>query len=411
MWERFSYYGTRAFLILYMTSTVAAGGLGFDTAQAARIYATYTSVAYLATLPGGWIADNLLGARLSIVIGGICIAAGNLMLFFGSMPLFYAGLCTVVVGTGLLKSNAATIVGQLYKADDPRRAAGFSIFYMGINLGAFISPIICGVVADWIDFRAAFLVAAAGMILGVVQFVAGRSRLEGAGEKQEKRTAAEAAAAPAIGVQDYPKLGAIAVLFCFSAIFFGALEQAGSSLNLFARDITENTIFGWRYPIAWLQALNSVFIVVFAPVFSWVWMKLGDRQPSSPSKFAFGLLGVGIGFVLVAYAASIGGKVSPLWLVFVYLFHAWGELALSPVGMSTFSALSPPRIVGLMLGIWYLSISAGNFIAGMAATGFDASRPETIVSLFTTVAVVCLGSGVVLFALTPFIKKLMGGVR
>jgi proton-dependent oligopeptide transporter, POT family len=411
MWERFSYYGTRAFLILYMTSTVAAGGLGFDTATAAKVYGLYTSSAYLATLPGGWIADNLLGARLSVLIGGICIAAGNLMLFTGVIPLFYLGLFTVVVGTGLLKSNAATIVGQLYKADDPRRAAGFSIFYMGINLGAFISPIICGYVAQRISFRLAFIFAVIGMALGVVQFVMGKGRLEGAGEKQAKRTAAEAAAVPAISASDYPKFGAIALLFVFSAIFWGAFEQAGSSLNLFARDLTESTVFGWEYPSSWLQALNAIFIVAFAPVFSWLWLKLGDKQPSSPAKFAYGLLFGGLGFVVVAYAASLGGKVSPMWLVVVYLFHTFGELALSPVGLSTFSALSPPRIVGLMMGVWYLSVSAGNLIAGMAASGFDASKPEAIVSLFTTVAAICIGSGVVLFALTPFIKKLMGGVR
>ena len=411
MWERFSYYGTRAFLILYMTSAVAAGGLGFDTAAAAKIYATYTSAAYLATLPGGWIADNFLGARLSVIIGGICIAAGNLMLFLGSTPLFYGGLFTVVVGTGLLKSNAASIVGQLYKADDPRRTAGFSIFYMGINLGAFISPLICGYVAQRISFRLAFIFAVVGMALGVAQFVLGRDRLQGAGERQPIRTAAEAAAAPAIGPKDYPKLGAIAVLFCFSAIFWGAFEQAGSSLSLFARDLTENSIFGWQFPSSWLQALNAVFIVAFAPVFSWIWMKLGDRQPSSPAKFAYGLLFGGLGFIVVAYAASLGGKVSPLWLVVVYLFHTFGELSLSPVGLSTFSALSPPRIIGLMMGIWYLSISLGNFIAGIAASSFDASKPEAIVSLFSLVAAICIGAGVVLFALTPFIKKLMGGVR
>jgi proton-dependent oligopeptide transporter, POT family len=411
MWERFSYYGTRAFLILYMTSAVAAGGLGFDTASAAKIYGTYTSAAYFATLPGGWIADNILGARLSVVIGGICIALGNLMLFTGIVPLFYAGLCTVVLGTGLLKSNAATIVGQLYKADDPRRDAGFSIFYMGINFGAFISPIICGYVAQRISFRLAFIFAVIGMAIGVVQFVMGKSRLEGAGEKQVRRTAAEAAAAPAIVASDYPKFGAIAVLFCFSAIFWGAFEQAGSSLNLFARDLTQTTVFGWEYPSSWLQALNAVFIVGFAPVFSWLWLKLGTKQPSSPAKFAYGLLFGGLGFIVVAYAASLGGKVSPLWLVLVYLLHTFGELALSPVGLSTFSALSPPRIVGLMMGVWYLSISAGNYIAGMAASGFDASKPESIVSLFTTVAMICIGSGVVLFALTPFLKKLMGGVR
>jgi POT family proton-dependent oligopeptide transporter len=415
MWERFSYYGTRAFLILYMTTAVASGGLGFDTAKAATIYGAYTSSAYFATLPGGWIADNLLGARRSVFFGGICIALGNLLLFLGSVPLFYAGLCTVVVGTGLLKSNAATIVGQLYKPGDSRRDAGFSIFYMGINLGAFISPLICGYVAQQISFRLAFIFAVVGMTCGVIQFVLGKSRLQGAGELQPRQTAAEKAAAPAIGPSDWPKLGAIAVLFCFSAIFWGAFEQAGSSLNLFARDLTANTIFGYDFPSSWLQALNAVFIVSFAPVFSWLWLKLGDRQPSSPAKFAYGLILGGLGFVVVAYAASMagstGGKVSPMWLVVVYLFHTFGELSLSPVGLSTFSALAPPRIVGLMMGVWYLSVSAGNLIAGLAARSFDATNTSAIVNLFGTVAAICIGAGAVLFLLTPFLKKLMGGVR
>ncbi len=413
MWERFSYYGTRAFLILYMTTAVAAGGLGFDTAHAATIYGAYTSSAYFATLPGGWVADNLLGARRSVLIGGICISIGNLLLFLGSMPLFYAGLCVVVVGTGLIKSNAATIVGRLYKADDPRRDAGFSIFYMGINLGATISPLVCGYVAQTISFRLAFVFAVIGMGCGVAQFVLGKSRLGGAGELQRKQTAAEKAAAPAIGPADWPKLAAIGVLFCFSAIFWGAFEQAGSSLNLFGRDLTANTIFGIEFPSSWLQSLNAFFIVAFAPVFSWLWLKLGEKQPSSPVKFGLGLLFGGIGFLVVAYAASIAGagKVSPMWLVVVYLFHTFGELSLGPVGLSTFSALAPPRIVGLMMGVWYLSISAGNLLAGLAARSFDASNIGALVNLFGFVAAVCIGAGLVLFTLTPFLKKLMGGVR
>ncbi|MBS1834736.1 MAG: peptide MFS transporter [Acidobacteria bacterium] len=416
MWERFSYYGTRAFLMLYMTAAVASGGLGFDTAKAATIYGAYTSSAYFATLPGGWIADNILGARRSVLIGGILISIGNLLLFLGTMPLFYAGLGTVVVGTGLLKSNAAAIVGELYGKNDPRRDAGFSIFYMGINFGAFISPIICGWVAQRVNFRLAFLFAVIGMAFGVVQFVMGRRRLDGAGELKPRNQVAASAETTALKPgesSDWAKLSAIGVLFCFSAIFWGAFEQAGSSLNLFARDLTANTVFGWEYPSSWLQALNAVFIVSFAPVFSWMWMRMGDKQPSSPAKFAYGLLLAGAGFLVVAYATSIagGGKVSPLWLVLVYLLHTFGELSLGPVGLSAFSALAPPRVAALMMGVYYLSISAGNLLAGLAATTFDASNPESVVRLFGTVAGVCVVAGLVLFAITPFLKKLMGGVR
>ena len=285
---------------------------------------------------------------------------------------------------------------------------------MGINLGATISPIVCGYVAQRISFRLAFIFAVVGMSCGVLQFVLGKHRLQGAGEKQAKAVAGPSGkVAPSITPADWPKLGAIGILFCFSAIFWGAFEQAGSSLNLFARDLTLNSIFGWEFPSSWLQSLNAFFIVAFAPVFSWIWMKLGKNQPSSPAKFAFGLMFGGIGFMIVAYAASISGgaKVSALWLVFVYLFHTFGELSLSPVGMSTFSALAPARIVGLMMGVWYLSISAGNLIAGLAARSFDATNLNAIVNLFGTVAAICIGSGVVLFALTPYIKKLMGGVR
>lgn len=413
MWERFSYYGTRAFLMIYMTAAVASGGLGFDTAKAATIYGAYTSSAYFATLPGGWIADNLLGARRSVLLGGILISLGNLLLFIGSMPLFYAGLATVVCGTGLLKSNAAAIVGELYGKKDARRDAGFSIFYMGINFGAFISPIICGWVAQRVNFRLAFLFAVIGMTCGVAQFVMGTHRLEGAGELKPRRKEAEVVE-PATGdSSEWAKLTAIGVLFCFSAIFWGAFEQAGSSLSLFARDLTANTVFGWEYPSSWLQALNAVFIVSFAPVFSWMWMWMGDKQPSSPAKFAYGLLLAGAGFLVVAYATSIagGGKVSPLWLVLVYLLHTFGELSLGPVGLSAFSALAPARVAALMMGVYYLSISAGNLLAGLAARTFDASNPETVVRLFGTVAAVCVVAGLILFAITPFLKKLMGGVR
>ena len=460
MWERFSYYGMRALLILFMTAPVSAGGLGFDTAVAGAIYGLYTSSVYMACLPGGWIADRLLGARRAVLYGGILIAAGHFSMALQSLPFFYFGLTLIVLGTGLLKGNVAVIVGQLYARDDQRRDAGFSIFYMGINLGAFIAPLICGYLGQRIGWHIGFGAAGVGMTVGVVQYMLGSRVLGNAGvrpaqtlDPASKRWASAVALtfvllgagmfagvipitatqiANAAGVLliggaiaffawlflssgwtpiERRRLYAIAMLFLAACLFWSEFEQAGSTLNLFGDRATRTEIFGWTFPSSYYQSLQPLFIITFAPVFAWLWMRLGRREPSSPTKFAFGLICVGAGFALLVPAAMLaaaGVKVSPMWLAATYLLHTWGELSISPVGMSAMTKLAPLRIGGLIMGVWYLSISIGNFTGGRISSLYGSMPLPT---LFGVVGAIGLVAGVVMFFLAGPIKRLMGDVN
>ena len=436
MWERFSYYGMRALLVLYMTAPVANGGLGFDIPTAAGIYGWYTFSVYLAALPGGWLADNLLGQRRSVLIGGAIIAAGHVCLALHGLWLFYGGLSLIVCGTGLLKPNISSMVGGLYAEGDARRDAGFSIFYMGINLGAMIAPLACGFLAQdpsflgWLSahgFRAqdgwhfGFGAAAVGMTLGLLQFGAGLSNFGSVGRDPAPRaptsgpgSAADRAAGGSLFTRDeWLRLAAIAVLFFFSALFWSAYEQAGSSLNLFADQVTDNVAFGHSFPSSWYQAINSVFLIALAPVFAWLWVWLAKREPSSPTKFAWGLLLVGVSFLIVSGGALVAqqgsGKVGPGWLVFVYLFSTLGELCLSPVGLSTVTKLAPPRIASLMMGVWFTSLALGNKLGGWVAGHFDPKG--SLSGLFLKVALVELAAALLLFALVKPIRRLMAGVN
>lgn len=461
MWERFGFYGLRALLILFMTATTAHGGLGFDVRKAAMIYGLYMSSVYLLSLPGGWIADRLLGARRAVLYGGILIAAGQFCLFGTGLTPFYLGLLLVVLGTGLLKPNVSTIVGLIYPPGDQRRDAGFSIFYMGINLGAFISPLICGWVGQKVNWHLGLGLAGVGMTVGVVQYVMGGKYLGKAGMEPShspgaRRSAAIAIAIGAIGlvglfvlvslahieltaelINDAFGIGlfalsvilfawmifggswspverkrflAILVLFIASSLFWSAFEQAGSSMNLFAEHSTHKNIFGFQYPASWFQALNSMFIVGFAPVFAWLWIALGKREPSSPAKFAMGLLFIGMGFVVLVPAAFLAqsGQVSAWWLTVAYLFHTFGELCLSPVGLSAMTKLAPARVASLMMGVWFVTISLGEYIGGRLAALY-ASLP--IPTLFGIVAAFSIGAAVVLFLLIKPTVRLMSGVK
>jgi proton-dependent oligopeptide transporter, POT family len=450
MWERFSYYGMRALLMLFMVAPVAAGGMGMSAERAAAIYGLYTGSVYFTTIPGGWIADRLLGLRRAVLVGGISIALGHYCLAANVRPLFYAGLVLIVIGTGLLKANISSIVGQLYARDDPRRDAGFSIFYMGINLGAFISPFVCGYLGQEIGWHWGFGAAGVGMTLGLIQYVLGQKRLGQAGLLLERPAnagrlwvailAAVAVAAALLyavwpyrgwvmlaltgvlfawllrtGARDTTerkRIGAIIVLFVFATLFWMGFEQAGSSLTLFADQYTHNMIFAWSFPSSWYQSVEPAFVITLAPVFAWLWVRLGRREPSSPAKFAYGLLLLGVGFLFVAVAARIyartGMKVSFWWLILLYLFHALGELSLSPVGLSTVTKLAPARIVGLMMGVWFLALSLGNFLAGYVA-GYFEKMP--LPQLFGAVFLSTTLSAVVLALLTPPIKRLMAGVK
>ena len=424
MWERFSYYGMRAFLILYMTAPVAAGGLGFDVPRASSVYGTYTGSVWVTPILGGLVADRMLGAYRSVLLGGIVIALGHFTLALRALPFFYTGLALIVVGTGLLKPNATTLVGSLYDEQDARRDAGFSIFYMGINLGAFIGPLLAGGLAQKVDWHLGFACAGVGMTLGLIQYVLGRDRLRPAMERVASRVRG---AAPVAGTPgragggamlgftpvEWGRIAAVVVFFVFAALFWAAYEQAASTLNLFVDRYADRTVLGWTVPSSWFVAIQPLFVILLSGVFAWLWVRLGPREPSTPAKFSLGLLFAGLSFVLLLPAGAIaqrggGVLVSSLWLVGAYFLQVVGELCLSPVGNSAVTKLAPPRIVGMMMGVWFLSIGAGNKLAGWVA-GLSASVPLT--TLFGALAVATLGAALVLFLLLKPVRRLMGGVH
>jgi POT family proton-dependent oligopeptide transporter len=467
MWERFSYYGMRALLLLFMTAPVASGGLGFSAAQGGAIYALYTSMVYMMTLPGGWVADRFIGQRRAVLYGGILIASGHFSMAVPTLATFYLGLFLIVIGTGLLKGNVSVIVGYLYGKEDIRRDAGFSLFYMGINLGAFFAPLICGYLGQNVNWHLGFASAGVGMLFGLVQYVAGGRYLGEAGLEPAPAESPEAAAALrrrsivlgsllaaaialfAIGtfagvlsvsatqvadaagyflliltlgffawlfgsggwtVEERRRLYAIGALFLAAGIFWSVFEQAGSTLNLFADRNTNNVLLGFPFPSSWFQSQNSLFLWILAPVFAWLWLRLGaqGKEPSSPAKFAMSLIFAGAGFAILILPARQLAQVSPMWLTMTYVLHTVGELLLSPVGLSAMTKLAPGRIAGLVMGIWFLATSVGNYIGGRVS-GFYESFP--LPSLFGAVATFSIVAGLVMFAATPPIKRMMGRVN
>ena len=413
MWERFSYYGMRAFLIYYMTASVAAGGLGFADAEAGNIYGLYTGSAWGASILGGIIADRFLGQYRSVLIGGILIALGHFTLAFRALVFFYAGLVLIVLGTGLLKPNVSTLVGALYRPGDSRRDAGFSIFYMGINLGALFGPLIAGYLAQRVDWHVGFACAGVGMTAGLVQYVVGRHRLrmpviDPPTETRNAKVERPAGFTPV----EWKRMGAIVVFFLVAILFWGAYEQAGSTLALFADRYTRLEVFGFSFPSSWFQSVQPIFVITLAPIFALIWVRLGDRDPSVPAKLALGVLFMGIAFAVLvpagAMAQSAGIRVSPWWLVLSYGVSELGELCLYPVGLSAVTKLSPTRILGLMMGVWLLSNAFGNMLAGASAR-FFVSMP--LQQYFGEVALILFVTAAIMFAVVKPIKKLMGGVR
>jgi len=468
LWERFSYYGMRAILVLFMTNAIATGGLGMTDGIATAIYGLYTAAVYLLALPGGWIADRLIGQRRAVFVGGVVIAAGHFTLAIPSITTFYLGLILIVLGTGLLKPNISAMVGDLYPEGGARRDAGFSIYYMGINVGALLGPLICGYLGENINWHLGFSAAGFGMVLGLIQYSRTGKYLGGAGQVRVDVRASGARAqalrslllgiggivgigllltglqsagllqitligfARATGVfivllaaaflgyvflfgrltrVEQRRVGVIAVCFLAAAIFWSGFEQAGSSMNLFAERLTDRTIFGWEMPASWLQSVNSLFIILLAPVFSALWLWLGSRSPSIPAKFSSGLIQLGLGFLVLAWAsryAANGNLVSPSWLVVTYFLHTTGELCLSPVGLSSITKLSPPRFVGQMMGIWFMGAALGNLIAGLVA-GLIEKLP--LPQLFGSVSLLTAGAGVVLLLFAKPIRHMAGDVK
>jgi proton-dependent oligopeptide transporter, POT family len=468
MWERFSYYGMRAILVLFMTNAVATGGMGLDDVTATAIYGLYTAAVYVVALPGGWIADRILGLRRAVFWGGVVIAAGHFTMAIPSPFTFYAGLMLIVIGTGLLKPNVSAMVGDLYPEGGARRDAGFSIYYMGINIGGFLGPIVCGYLGEMVDWHLGFGAAGVGMVLGLIQYSFGGRHLGTAGEPRRQdaapggRTAAirslvrglEAVAGiiliawalrsmgavrfTLLGFVDWTgvfivslaavyllyvvvfgglnaaekkRIGVIAVCFLAAACFWSGFEQAGSSMNLFANRLTDRLIGGWEMPASWLQSVNSVFIIALAPLFSALWLWMGTRNPSIPAKMGFGLIFLGVGFAVLAWGsvnATLDHPVSPVWLTVTYFFHTVGELCLSPIGLSSITRLSPHRYVGQMMGIWFMGAALGNLVAGRVA-GLIESLP--LPQLFGAVTMFSIGAGLVLLIFTKPLRGWIGDAK
>ncbi len=480
MWERFSYYGLRPLLVLFMSAALMEGGFGFERGQAAAIVGIYGACVYLASLPGGWIADRLLGLRRAILYGAICISAGHIAIglsaFEGGKLAFFLGLILIVLGTGLLKPNISAIVGDLYPEGGARRDAGFSIFYMGINVGSFFGQIITGFLGEKYGWHFGFGAAGVGMLIGLTVFaIYSRTTLGDLGmhptkhpdpviqARQESQvklivgaglailTLVIVLAATGFVTLDAQVIGkymayvlvslaviffaylflagnlsgdekkrvlVIIVLFVFAVFFWSAFEQAPTSLNLFAKDFTERNIAGFEIPATWFQSINSLFIILLAPVFAAVWLKMGAKgmDLSSPGKFALALLFAAIGFFVMIFAANIvvgssgALKVSALWLTVSYFFQTLGELCLSPVGLSSMTKLSPRRYVGQMMGIWFLASSIGNLVGGLVGGLVDPEKLEQMPVLFTGTTVALIIGAVVLALLSIPIRKMMRNV-
>ena len=475
MWERLSYYGMRAILILFMVDLMQNGGLEIDDLTATAIYGIYTAAVYLVALPGGWIADRLMGAQRAVLAGGIVIMSGHFVLAIPGQNAFFLGLLLVILGTGLLKPNVSTIVGSLYSIDDDRRDSGFTIFYMGINLGGLLGPLIVGGLGQNPDYgwHWGFGAAGVGMLFGVIQFWKTRRYLGTAGLYPESSgdDAADAsfrrkgwigvAVCMAIllyfvfaglsGMMTYDpvevskkttyvifgavtayfayvfafgkldpverkRIIVIIILFLGISMFWSGFEQAGSSLNLFADRYTDLD-FGWfTLYSSWFQSVNSIFIVLFAPFFAWMWIWLGKRNlnPSTPFKFGIGLIFLAIGFSMMIIASSIvasGQLAAPTWLILTYLFHTFGELAISPVGLSATSKLAPKRFLGQMMGIWFVGAALGNLIAGQIAGDFDENNLAAFPAQYWDIVMTTAGVGLIFLVFTKPVRKLMGGVH
>ncbi|WP_167612923.1 peptide MFS transporter [Maribellus sediminis] len=486
MWERFSYYGMRALLVLFLTATFASGGFEMAELDAFTIYGIFTGLVYVTPIIGGMLADKVLGQRKSIYIGGLTMAIGQFLLATSAwlhgtdasmelrQTIFYAGLGILISGNGFFKPNISTMVGELYDNNDPRKDGGFTIFYMGINIGAFLSPLVAGKLGEQVAWQYGFLAAGTGMVLGTVWFFVRSHTLGHIGmppkvKAERVRLAVKDwfniltyvagvvglifavilgwGAMPSIvstiiiyilaiggilflatsifrgtnGKTEWSRVGVILVLAVFNIFFWSGFEQAGTTFNIFARDNTNRMIGNWEIPATWFQSINAFYIVAFAPLFSILWVKLDKKNlnPNTPMKFAWGMTMLAVGFVVmaIAYTRSTGGSevklISPMWLAMVYMLHTFGELCLSPIGLSMVTKLSPPKLVSTMMGIWMGSYAAGNFVASqMKAISIKLETAlDTEIQVFWMIAIQSAIIAVILILLSPWLKRMMHGIK
>jgi len=468
MWERFSYYGMRALLVLYMTASITEGGLGMKMAVASAVYSVYTAMVYLLALPGGWIADRFLGARKTVAVGGSIIMIGHFLLAVPASVSFFVGLAFIALGSGLLKANISTMVGHLYDGpNDPRRDGGFTIFYMGINLGAFAAPLVIGTIGQSVNWHLVFALAGVGMAIGLIQFMLGSRHLSAKSDvvtspisAAEKRVIFRKAgfwlalatvfyavvaltghftinwaiwplsiagiALPVfvfakvkrdkdLDAGEQSKMSGYIWFFVAAAVFWMIYDQSGSTLSIFADENTSSTLFGFDFPSTWFQSLNPLYIMALAPVFAWLWVALSRKakNPSTTMKFAFGLLMIGASFLvmMLAMAAAAGGtKVTPLWLAMVYLIQTVGELTLSPVGLSVTTKLAPAKYASQMMGVWFLAVTAGDCVAAI----FQLVLGDSVVGstwYFAVQGAMAIVAGIGLAMYRKKVVKLMGNVH
>ncbi|MBB5353151.1 POT family proton-dependent oligopeptide transporter [Haloferula luteola] len=464
MWERFSYYGMRALLVLFMVDAVRSGGMGLDDKTATAIYGLYTAVVYLMSLPGGWLGDRLLGARRTVSYAALLITLGHFTLAVPTTQAFYLGLVFVAVGSGFLKTNMSTLVADLYPEGGTRRDAGFTLFYMGVNLGAFLGPLACGKLAAVWGWHAGFAAAGVGMVFGWIQFHFTRHHLKDAGEHPShpgplhllERTGAIGLTGLALAIlilgltgrvtpdpiaiaqsasylitgiaaayfaylfffagldrSEKGRIGMILLLFLSSALFWAGFEQAGSSFSLFAERFTlrEFSFLDEPIPAAWFQSLGPIMVIAFAPLFAALWIGLSRHRlnPSIPVKFGIALLLLAAGFLVMRGAASrllIHGQVMPTWLIATFLLHTFGELCLSPVGLSSVTQLAPRRLVGQMMGVWFLATSLGNLLAGLLAGEFHEDTVAHWPALYLQCSIFPVAAGVLLIVFARKLRRL-----
>ncbi len=466
MWERMSFYGMRALLILFLVDPAARGGLALEDRTAASIYGLYVGGTYIACLPGGWIGDRMLGAQRAVLAGGIIITIGHILLGLAdSTHLFYLGLLVIVLGTGVLKPNAGALVAALYPEGGARRDAGFTIYYIGVNIGGTLGPLIAGALAVRYGWPAGFFAAAVGMAAGVLQFLGGRRRLHGAGETPavpasrassslliggltamaiavalawlgligtDPTRMAQLATQTVVGVAllfflyllagagltvtERQRVVVVIILFIASTLFWAGYEQGGSSMNLFAERFTDRHLGSYEIPAPSLQALQSIFIVVFGPVFSALWIALGKRRLDPPygAKFALGVGCIAAAFAVMAAASHLlangAARVGMGWLTVAFLLTTWGELALSPVGLSAVSKLVPQRFTGQSIGIFFVSLSLGNLLAGRIAGGIDPNRVAAMPGQFMFIVWFCGICAAALLLLLPLLRRWSHGI-
>ena len=464
MWERMSYYGMRALLVLYMTGTVTNfnPGLGWTQMESQAIYGIYVGMVYFMVVPGGWIADNILGHQKAVLYGAMIIALGHFTLAIPIQQTFFLGLIFVVLGTGLLKGNISTIVGKLYKEDDSRRESGYTIFYMAINIGSTLGFLVCSYLGEKIGWHWGFGAAGIGMSFGVLQFIYSKKLLGVAGinpNPMEDRRRAKLVLGTKISLgvmfvviasgllgfysieprgfaenfsyfltvvaglyflylfffagltsAEKRNLILLGLLFVGAAAFWSGFDQSASSLSIFARDYTDLSVSGYIIPIGWLQFANPIFVVIFAPIFAGIWTHLGriNLNPALPIKFAFGLMLMAVSFVIMLFAVELAMETAPVgmrWLILTYLLQTWGELTLSPIGLAAFSRYSPKKYIGQMFGLWFLASAIGGVLAGLLGGDAMDTGLESISPVFNFMIKYYLAIALILIVLSRFIKK------